>query len=398
MPLILALRSAIPVHHTATTDTEWDVNENVTRCPADADHLKELFAWRSADGDPDVKGSYKFAHHMVDGEGNVHDANQGACSSAIGYLNRDKSSSGYPDIPDGDRQGVWDHLAAHLRDANAHVEGYEPPGLRGIGGAFEERAAFTGAHLELRAAAAEGRMPTIVGHAAVYNQWSQDLGGFKERVMPGAFSKAMNGGDIRALFNHDPNFLLGRTSSGTLELTDEKKGLHFEASPPDTQTIRDLVIAPMTPRNGGTTADLNQCSFAFLPVEDEWRAPKMTDGLYERDLHEVQLFDVSAVTFPAYDQTDVGLRSRIAGALGLDLPSLTSFFARTFRGTALDDRDVVLVRDTVAILRSYLPPDANGGEPSGANAGKASRTGKQASRARLLREFEHHLRVDGVSI
>ncbi len=243
-------------------------------------------------------------------------------------------------------------------------------------------------------------MPKIIGHAAVYNQWSQDLGGFKERVLPGAFTKAIDGADIRALFNHDPNFLLGRTSSGTLELADEKKGLHFEASPPDTQTIRDLVIAPMTPRNGAASADLNQCSFAFLPVEDEWRAPKLFGGLYERDLHEVQLFDVSAVTFPAYDQTDVGLRSRLAGQLGLDLPALSAFFARTFRTAALDERDVVLVRDTVAILRSYLPPEANGGEPSGANAGEASRTGPVAggaSRARLLREFEHRLRIDGLA-
>lgn len=397
MPVILALRSAIAVHHTATTDAAWDVNAMMSSCTADAAHLRAMSAWVDPEGNADAKGSYKFAHHMVDGEGNVGDANDGACSSGIGYLNRDKSSASAPKIPDGDRQGVWDHLAAHLRDANKADPEYEPPGLRGIGGAFEERAAFTGAHLELRAAA-EGQMPKIVGHAAVYNQWSQDLGGFKERVMPGAFLKTMDGGDQRALFNHDPNFLLGRTKSGTLTLADEKKGLHFEASPPDTQTIRDLVIAPMTPRNGGTTADLNQCSFAFLPVEDEWRAPKLTDGLYERDLHEVVLFDVSAVTFPAYDQTDVGLRSRLAGALGLDLPSLTSFFARTFRGTAMDEKDLVLVRDTVTILRSYLPPDANGDEPSGANAGKASLTGKQASRARLLREFEHHLRVDGVSI
>lgn len=394
MPMIL--RSAIAVHDTATTDAAWDAGAMMAGCMADAAHLRAMCAWVDPEGDPEAKGSYKFAHHMVDGEGNVGDANDGACSSAIGYLNRDKSSASYPNIPDGDRQGVWNHLAAHLRDANKDTPDYEPPGLRGLGGAFEERAAFTGAHLELRMTA-EGRMPKIVGHAAVYSQWSQDLGGFKERVMPGAFVKAMNGGDIRALFNHDPNFLLGRTVADTLVLADEKKGLHFEASPPDTQTIRDLVIAPMTPRNGGTTADLNQCSFAFLPVEDEWRAPKLTDGLYERDLHEVQLFDVSAVTFPAYDQTDVGLRSRLAGALGLDLPSLTSFFARTFRGTAISEGDLVLVRDTVTILRSYLPPDANGGEPSGANAGEASRTGTGATRARLLREFEHRIRIDGVA-
>jgi Escherichia/Staphylococcus phage prohead protease len=352
---LFLLRSAIAVHHTATDNGAWDGGAAMANCMADREHLRAMCAWVDPDGDPDAKGSYKFAHHECDGEGHVGDANETACSSGIAVLN---GGRGGADIPDGDRQGVWNHLAAHLRDANKDDPKYEPPGLRGLDG------------------------------------------GFKERVMPGAFTKALDGGDIRALFNHDANFILGRQSSGTLELADEKKGLHFEASPPDTQTIRDLVIAPMTPRNGSDVADLNQCSFAFLPVQDEWRAPKLYDGLYERDLLEVQLFDVSAVTFPAYDQTDVGLRSRLAGQLGIDLPGLTSFFARAFRSVALDERDLVLVRDTVAILRSYLPPEANGGEPSGANAGEASRTGLPAggaSRARLLREFEHRLRIDGLA-
>jgi HK97 family phage prohead protease len=399
MPMLFDLRSAIAVHHTPTTDAAWDANAMMAGCMADAAHLRAMCAWVDAEGDPDLKGSYKFAHHMTDGEGNVGDANSGACSSGIGYLNRDKTSSGYPDIPDGDRQGVWNHLAAHLRDANKEDPKYEPPGLRGMGGAYEERAAFRSATIELRAGA-EGRTPHIVGHAAVYNQWSEDLGGFKERVLPGAFTKALNGGDIRALFNHDPNFLLGRTASGTLALADEKKGLHFDVDPPETQTIRDLVIAPMTPRAGGTTADLNQCSFSFLPVEDEWRAPKLTEGLYERDLHEVLLFDVSPVTFPAYQQTDVGLRMRLAGQLGMDLSALTSFFARTFRGTSTNPSDLILIRDSIAILGSFLPPDANAGEASGANAGEASRTGPASgtvTRARLLREFEHRLRVDRIA-
>lgn len=175
---------ANPVHHTATTDATWDASAEEARLasPVTKATGNAMYAWHDPagadhdhDGYPDAKADSKFAHHMTDGEGNVGDANQGACSSAIGYLNRDKSSASYPNIPDRDRQGVWDHLAAHLRDANKDQPDYEPPGLRGIGGAFEERAAFTGARIELRVAA-EGRMPMIVGHAAVYSQWSQDLG------------------------------------------------------------------------------------------------------------------------------------------------------------------------------------------------------------------------------
>ena len=128
-------------------------------------------------------------------------------------------------------------------------------------GAREERT-FALAGVEVRSG--DGEPPVIVGHAAVYNRWSEDLGGFKERVLPGAFTKTLVGGDVRALFNHDPNFLLGRTKSGTLTLADEAKGLHFEANPPDTQTIRDLVLEPM--RRG----DVDQCSFSFS-VPGGWR-------------------------------------------------------------------------------------------------------------------------------
>ncbi len=391
MPPTIQIRAAIAVHHTDCDDGAWDgaAAEKSLSNDDGAAVYRMAYVWVDPTADADTKAAYKGIHHDVDGEGNVGDANTAACSAIIAGLN---GGRGGFDIPSGDRQGVWDHAAAHLRDANMDDPKYEPPGLRGIGGAFEERAAFRTALIELRADG-EGKPPHIVGHAAVYSQWSQDLGGFKERVMPGAFSKALNGSDIRALFNHDPNYLLGLTAAETLSLADEKKGLHWDATPPDTQTIRDLVLAPMARK------DLTQCSFSFLPVEDEWRAPKLTDGLYERDLYEVQLFDVSAVTFPAYDQTDVGLRSRLAGALGLDLAGLTSFFARTYRGVANTTADQALLRDAIALLSSHLP-DANGGEPSGANGGKPSRAGASASpsRARLLRDLEHRLRVDRVAV
>jgi HK97 family phage prohead protease len=176
---------------------------------------------------------------------------------------------------------------------------------RNRAGVREERT-FALAGVEVRTA--DGAPPTIVGHAAVYNRWSEDLGGFRERVLPGAFTKSLVDGDVRALFNHDPNFLLGRTKSGTLTLSDEAKGLHFEATPPDTQTIRDLVLEPMK------RGDVDQCSFAFsVPAGgDTWREPPQPGGLYERDLVDVRLYDVSPVTFPAYPQTDVAVRALMA--------------------------------------------------------------------------------------
>lgn len=162
---------------------------------------------------------------------------------------------------------------------------------------FEHRSfAFS---LEKRDDAPAGR---LVGHAAVFNSLSEDLGGFRELIAPGAFASSIAKDDVRALFNHDPNFVLGRTSSGTLRLAEDMRGLAIEVDMPDTQTIRDLVTAPVQ------RGDVSQMSFAFETVTDEWR--KDTAGDWTRTLVEVRLYDVSPVTFPAYPATDVSARSK----------------------------------------------------------------------------------------
>ncbi len=148
----------------------------------------------------------------------------------------------------------------------------------------------------------EGKPPMLRGHAAVFNQLSEDLGGFREQIAPGAFLEAIEKDDVRALFNHDPNFVLGRKASGTLRLAEDARGLAIECDPPDTQMVRDLVIEPM--RRG----DINQMSFGFSmrPNGQDWA--KNDDGQIVRTLKRVRLMDVSPVTFPAYPETDVGVR------------------------------------------------------------------------------------------
>jgi HK97 family phage prohead protease len=144
----------------------------------------------------------------------------------------------------------------------------------------------------------------IEGHAAVFNEWSQDLGGFRERVRRGAFTKTLGEADVRALFNHDANYVLGRNRAGTLELSQDDTGLYFRATPPDTTWVADLKVSV---RRG----DINQGSFGFEAVRDDWKQEKNEAGDWEseRELIEVKLFDVSIVTFPAYPQTAVGIRS-----------------------------------------------------------------------------------------
>ena len=161
---------------------------------------------------------------------------------------------------------------------------------------FERRAFPTG---ELRIESRDGVLPKIRGHAAVFNQLSEDLGDFRERVAPGAFGESLKRDDIRALFNHDPNFPLGRNRAGTLELSEDAAGLDVVIEPPDAQFARDLMVSI-------ARGDISQMSFGFRTLRDDWA---FDGGIAVRTLHEVRLFDVSPVTFPAYPQTDVAVRA-----------------------------------------------------------------------------------------
>lgn len=164
-----------------------------------------------------------------------------------------------------------------------------------------ETRALTGAACELRA---EGEGGTIVGYAAVYNQLSEDLGGFRERILPGAFKRALGGeADVRALINHDEALVLGRTKSGTLRLRSTAKGLAVQIDPPQTGYARDL-------RESMSRGDVDGMSFAFGKAKDEW-GEEQIDGkpVTVRTVRDVDIYDVSVVTYPAYPQTEVALRS-----------------------------------------------------------------------------------------
>lgn len=151
---------------------------------------------------------------------------------------------------------------------------------------------------ELRVSTLDNEKKFIEGHAAVFDSWS-DLVPFKEKVRSGAFRASIENDDIRALFNHDPNYVLGRNKAGTLELAEDEQGLKVKIYPPDTQWARDL-------GKSIERGDINQMSFGFEVEEDEWRSENDFDV---RELRKVKLFDVSAVTYPAYSSTDVGVRT-----------------------------------------------------------------------------------------
>ena len=178
---------------------------------------------------------------------------------------------------------------AHLFSTLTKVDGAE---VRSLSEVVEQRA-YDG---ELKAAV-EGR--TVEGYASVFNSMSEDLGGFREIILPGAFSNVLDN-DVRALYNHDSNYLLARTTSGTLELKEDEKGLYYRFEMPNTSYGNDMLEL-------FKRGDLSQSSFGFTVEKDSWR---MEEGQHVRYIERVgSLFDVSPVVYPAYASASSGLRS-----------------------------------------------------------------------------------------
>jgi HK97 family phage prohead protease len=144
----------------------------------------------------------------------------------------------------------------------------------------------------------------IIGYAAVYNRLSLDLGGFREEILPGAFDRILSkrGKDVVALFNHDSNIVLGRSSSGTLELSSDDKGLKYVVTPPVSRAdVLELI----------QRRDVRGSSFAFTvePKNESFRTGE--DGKAIRQIREVSgLYDVGPVLNPAYPSTSASVAMR----------------------------------------------------------------------------------------
>ena len=167
----------------------------------------------------------------------------------------------------------------------------------------------------------------IEGYAAVFGALSDPIpGGFREKIAPGTFSRAIREGqDVRCLFNHNVDLILGRTRSGTLALSQDSAGLAFECQVADTSAGRDVFTAI-------ERRDIDGCSFSFATVEDFWSSDGQT-----RTLLDVNLFDVGPVTTPAYPQTSVAASRSAKGA---EVRSGTYHFRRDVRsGLHLPERE-----------------------------------------------------------
>jgi HK97 family phage prohead protease len=141
----------------------------------------------------------------------------------------------------------------------------------------------------------------IVGRPVVYDSLSEDLGGFKEIIKHSAFAGSLDN-DIRALVEHQPTLLLGRTSSNTLTIREDNQGLLIEIDPPDIQSARDLMVSI-------ERGDIKGMSFGFsVPAGgDKWdydQSPPL------RTVTRAILHEITVTSMPAYKATDVAVAMR----------------------------------------------------------------------------------------
>jgi len=188
---------------------------------------------------------------------------------------------------------------------------------------------FTAVPVEVRG----GDKHTIGGYAAVFNRESENLGGFVERLAPSVFNETRGRGwpNVMARYNHNDDFLLGNSDSGTLRLSVDDTGLIYEVDVPNAlPLVYELV----------QRGDVRKSSFAFRTYEDDW--DHSGQDYPRRTVLSAQLVDVAPVNMPAYHDTSVGLRS-LAEKFDADYEEvrklaeaneLRKFFVRTDGGPA----------------------------------------------------------------
>lgn len=159
--------------------------------------------------------------------------------------------------------------------------------------------------LEVRAGSDDGSV-VIAGRGIPYGEWSEDLGGFRERLMPSTFRESIADDDIRALFNHNPDIVLGRKANGTLRLQEDERGVHYEVdvNPED----RDAMSAVARIQRGDITGN----SFGFYIESRDDQEWEERDGMLWRTIRRARMRELGPQTFPAYPTSDVAVRSATA--------------------------------------------------------------------------------------
>lgn len=228
---------------------------------------------------------------------------------------------------------------------------------------------------------------TIRGHAAVYNKLSLDLGGFQEKIAPGAFDRSLAGNpDVLAVWDHDTRYILARTMNNTLELRSDPYGLHCWMRVAPTSYASDLRLLM-------ERGDITQASFMFTIERESWAITERADGseLIVATVEEVKdLYDVTVCGRGAYPQADMAvaqgarMRQRLTTALHEGrVPGLTLDEARS-RGLVTEDPAAEPVRpaaeDGIApVPKELVTADATKQEAARAHAQKIARMQRNRS-------------------
>lgn len=285
----MPMKHAISSHSTKTTAESW-TGDSEDRKQGPAICFRTMAAF--CDGDECQKESYRFFHHAKEEDGSLGAANLNACIAGITELN-DVSST----IPEESRRAVWRHLSRHLEDAEV-----EPPPLKEMGLKGEEREfVFDEEEEGLKIRQDGDDPPVIVGYASVFNKLSLPMGFGFERVQKGAWAESIRKDDIRALWNHDSNIVLGRNRAKptpTLNLKEDRKGLRVEIHPPSSFDQIESI----------ERGDVSGMSIRFTVQEQKFKNLDKPDETV-RTIIKGTLREVSPVTFPAFPDTTVAVRA-----------------------------------------------------------------------------------------
>lgn len=153
--------------------------------------------------------------------------------------------------------------------------------------------------LEIRELTTNKDGHTVRGYAAIFDVDTDICGCWIETIAPGAFSTTLRSADVLALYSHRTDRVLGRTSSGTLRLTEDTRGLAVEIDLPDTTDGRDLAVLI-------ERGDVKGMSFGFVTRKQTWDE---TVEPPRRTVEEVELIEVTITAFPQYPETEIGMRS-----------------------------------------------------------------------------------------
>ena len=299
---------AIKYQKFSTSDKAWDVGKNEKNLKAgqDRSYYEKCYAWRDPDADDTTKSAYKFLHNEVDSDGSLGDANIKACQSIIGILN---GAMGGTDIPDADRQGVYDHAAKHLKDA-----GVEPADLKS-----RSKNPF-GVPVNCRSVAdiqADTKAGNVLeGHAAVFGQMYQVTdwdGTYNEVIERGSFDKT-DFTDVPFTINHNLDMApmarsRNNTPNSTLQLSVDNVGLltHATLDIDNNEDSKKIYSAI-------SRGDLSDMSYIFTVRDENGKKGEYWEGLDTdmptRHITDIaKVYEVSAVTWGANPGTDINARS-----------------------------------------------------------------------------------------